>query len=148
MDLKNLMVDSKTAWVEFPGLTGFEVEVANLSRKELTNLRKRCVTQKFDRKTRQPTEQLDEEKFIKEFAAVTVKDWKGLTLENLEQIMLVDISSQDPKKELEYSKENAELLVSNSTEFDNWLNEVAFDLTYFRGTGDGVDQEETESFSG
>ena len=40
MELKNLMVDSKSAWVDFPGLDGFSVEVVNLSRKELTNLRK------------------------------------------------------------------------------------------------------------
>ena len=40
MELKSLLVDSKTTWVEFPGLDGFEVELANLSRKELVNLRK------------------------------------------------------------------------------------------------------------
>ena len=67
MDLKNLLVDSKTAWVDFPGLEGFEVELANLSRKELVALRKRCVTNKFDRKTRMFNEELDETKFVKEF---------------------------------------------------------------------------------
>ena len=51
MDLKTLMVDTKAVWIDFPGLKGFEVEVANLSRKELTGLRKRCTTTKFDRKT-------------------------------------------------------------------------------------------------
>ena len=40
MELKSLLVDTKTTWVEFPGLEGFEVELANLSRKELVNLRK------------------------------------------------------------------------------------------------------------
>ena len=40
MELKSLLVDSKTTWVEFPGLDGFEVELANLSRKELVNLEK------------------------------------------------------------------------------------------------------------
>ena len=40
MELKSLLVDSKTTWVEFPGLDGFEVELANLSRKELVALRK------------------------------------------------------------------------------------------------------------
>ena len=49
MDLKKLMVDSKAAWIDFPGLDGFSVEVVNLSRKELASLRKRCITQKFDR---------------------------------------------------------------------------------------------------
>ena len=59
MELKKLMVDTKSAWVDFPGLDGFSVEVTNLSRKELTGLRKRCTGQKFDRKTRQVVETLD-----------------------------------------------------------------------------------------
>jgi hypothetical protein len=132
MDLKQLMVDTKAVWVDFPGLKGFEVEVANLSRKELTGLRKKCTTTKFDRKTRQAVEDLDEEKFVTEFTRAVVKNWKGLTLEHLETLLLVDIEGQDPKKELEFTEENAETLVSSSTEFDTWLNEVVFDLDNFR----------------
>ena len=33
---------------------------------------------------------------------------------------------------MEYSEENSKLLVENSNEFDNWLNEVVFDLEHFR----------------
>lgn len=132
MDLKKLMVDTKAVWVDFPGLKGFEVEVANLSRKELTGLRKKCTSTKFDRKTRQAVEDLDEEKFIVEFTKAVVKNWKGLTLGHLETLILVDIDGQDPEKELEYSADNAETLVSSSTEFDTWLNEVVFDLDNFR----------------
>lgn len=132
MDLKKLMVDTKSAWIDFPGLKGFEVEVANLSRKELTGLRKKCTSTKFDRKTRQALEVLDEEKFVTEFTNAVVKNWKGLTLEHLETLILVDISGEDASKELEFSKDNAETLVSSSTEFDTWLNEVVFDLDNFR----------------
>jgi len=80
MELKKLMVDTKSVWVDFTGLNGFSVEVANLSRKELNGLRKRCTGSKFDRKTRQVEETLDEEKFLREFSRSTVKNWKGLTL--------------------------------------------------------------------
>ena len=97
MELKSLLVDSKTTWVEFPGLDDFEVELANLSRKELVALRKRCTTNKFNRKTRAFEESLDENKFVKEF-----------------------------------TEANAQQLVENSNEFDNWLNEVVFDLDHFR----------------
>ena len=126
------MVDTKAVWIDFPGLKGFEVEVANLSRKELTGLRKKCTTTKFDRKTRQAVEDLDEEKFITEFSRSVIKNWKGLTLEHLETLILVDIDGQDPKTELEFTSDNAETLVSSSTEFDTWLNEVVFDLDNFR----------------
>jgi U3 small nucleolar ribonucleoprotein component len=133
MDLKSLMVDSKSAWVDFPGLPGFEVEVVNLSRKELTKLRKRCTTQKFDRTTHKAMETLDEEKFVEEFTKATVKSWKGLKLSYLEDLILVDLEGQDLDSELAFDLANAENLVSNSTSFDSWLNEVVFDLDNFRG---------------
>jgi hypothetical protein len=137
MDLKKLMVDTKAVWVDFPGLTGFSVEVANLSRKELNSLRKRCTGQKFDRKTRAVTETLDEDKFVVEFTLATIKNWKGLTLDHLSSLLLIDTSNQDLSKELDYSIENAETLVSSSTEFDTWLNEVVFDLDNFRPRSEG-----------
>ena len=40
---------------------------------------------------------------------------------------------------MDYSQENAVVLVENSSEFDNWLNEVVFDLENFRS------KEQTES---
>ena len=132
MELKQLLVDSKTTWVEFPGLEGFEVELANLSRKELVNLRKRCTTNKFNRKTRVFEEILDENKFVEEFSGATIKGWKGLKLKYLEDLILVDLKGQDPEIMMEYSSENAQTLVENSQEFDNWLNEVVFDLDNFR----------------
>ena len=126
------MVDTKSAWMDYPGLDGFSVEVVNLSRKELTALRKRCTTTKFDRKTRQPVENLDEDKFVTEFSQASIKGWKGLTLEHLETLLLINSEGEDPKAEVNYSLENAEILVTNSAEFDTWLNEVVFELDNFR----------------
>jgi len=137
MKLKDLMVDTKAAWLDFPGAPGFQVKVANLSRKELVALRKRFISQKFDRKTRQMIEDLDEEKFITEFTKATVKGWSGLKLKYLEDLILVDLKDQDLELELEYDEEQAQVLVQNSTEFDNWINEVVFDLANFRRAGEG-----------
>ena len=77
-------------------------------------------------------EELNEEKFVVEFSEASIKNWKGLTLEHLETLILIDAGDQDPNTEVEYSQENAEVLVQNSTEFDTWLNEVVFDLDNFR----------------
>ena len=147
MDLKSLLVDSKTTWAEFPGLDGFEVELANLSRKELVNLRKKCTTNKFNRKTRAFEESLDDEKFVKEFTEATVKGWKGLKLKYLEDLILVDLAGQDPESEMDYSLENAHVLVENSSEFDNWLNEVVFDLENFRSKQSGKNIKKTGDVS-
>ena len=132
MELKNLLVDVKTAWVEFPGLDGFEVELANLSRKELLNLRKKCTSNKFNRKTRAFEEVMDDDKFVKEFSQATVKGWRGLKVKYLEDLILVNLEGQDLESEMNYSVDNALILVENSGEFDNWLNEVVFDLENFR----------------
>ena len=148
MELKNLLVNSKTTWVEFPGLDGFEVELANLSRKELLALRKRCTENKFNRKTRGFEESLNDEKFVKEFTESTVKNWRGLKLSYLEDLLLVDLSGQDSKAELPYSDENAQQLVENSSAFDNWLNEVVFDLDNFRSDRKGNDTEEAGDIPG
>lgn len=126
------MVDTKSAWIEFPGCDGMEIKVANLSRKELLALRKRCVSTKFDRKTRQPEEVLDEDKFVREFTAATVKGWKGFKLKFLQDLLLVELGDNDPDSELPYDGEQAEVLVQNSSEFDTWINEVVFDLDNFR----------------
>ena len=148
MELKSLLVSSKTTWVEFPGLDGFEVELANLSRKELLSLRKRCTENKFNRKTRGFEESLNDEKFVKEFTESTVKNWKGLKLTYLEDLLLVDLSGQDSQSELPYTEENAKQLVDNSSEFDNWLNEVVFDLDNFRSEESKKNIKEADDISG
>ena len=137
MKLEQLMVDTKSAWVEYPGSPGFEVQVNNLSRKELLNLRKRCTVNKFDRKSRIMNEEMDDDKFVSEFTQATIKGWKGFKLKYLEDLVLVDLKTEDPDSLLAYTVEDAEILVTNSTEFDNWLNEVVFDLANFRGAGEG-----------
>lgn len=141
MELRNLIVDSKAAWVAYPGCDGFEVQVVNLARKEIIALRKRCTDKVLDKKTRQMQEELDEEKFIKEFTRATIKNWRGLKLKYLEDFILVDLKGENVEALLPYSQENAELLVSSSSEFDTWLNETVFDLENFRGSGTGGNVE-------
>lgn len=132
MNLSELMVDTKSAWVEYPGYEGFEVEVVNLSRPELTALRKRCIVTKYDKATRKPVEELNEEKFVAEFTKATIKNWKGFKYKYLEDFVLVDISKVNPEDELEYTENNAKLLVTSSAEFDSWINDTVFDLENFR----------------
>lgn len=139
MNLSELMVDTKSAWVEYPGYDGLEIELVNLSRPELIALRKRCVVTKFDKTTRKQVEELNEDKFISEFTKATIKNWKGFKYKYLEDFILVDLSKVDPNAELPYTQENARLLTANSTEFDTWINDTIFDLDNFRTRTEGVD---------
>lgn len=132
MNLSDLLVDTKSAWVEYPGYDGFEVELVNLSRPELTSLRKRCMVTKFDKSTRKAVEELNEDKFISEFSKAVISNWRGFKYKYLEDLVLVDISKVDPEALLEYSQDNAKLLINNSSEFDTWVNDTVFNLDNFR----------------
>jgi len=134
VSLQSLLTPSKQVEVEFSSNTpGFKVTVAFLAREELVKLRKNCVTTKFDRKTRQPVEELNEELFTKNYVNSVVKGWKGLKYSYLADLMLVDLSTiKDTDEELEFSDENALVLMKNSTEFDGFITDITSDLTNFR----------------
>ena len=131
VSLKTLMKPSKTVEIDFPGMPHFSVELCYLSRDELLKLRKRCVTNKFNRKTHQPEEVLDEEKFLVEYVKAVIKGWSGLKLSYLEELLLVDTEGLDPDTELGYSQEEAEMLMRNSNPFDEWVTQTVGELENF-----------------
>ena len=133
ISLSSLMTPSKTVTLDFPGYSGFAVDVTYLAREELLKLRKKCLTTKFNRKTRQPEEELNEDMFLVEYVKAVIKGWKGLKFRYLEELLLVDVSELDPDDELPFSQDNAELLMKNSGDFDTWVTEVGGDLENFTG---------------
>jgi hypothetical protein len=141
MNLSDLVVDTKSAWFEYPGYDGFEVHLAALSRGELTALRKRCIQTKFDKTTRKPVEELNEDKFVAEFSKSVIIDWKGFKVKYVEDFVLADTSKLDPEDTIPFNNDNAKLLLSSSSEFDSWVNEMVFDLETFRTRAKGADVE-------
>lgn len=131
ISLASLMTPSKTVSIDFPGYKGMSVDLCYLAREELLKLRKKCVSTKFNKKTHQPEEVLDEEKFLTEYVKGVIKGWSGLKYRYLEEFLLVDVSSLDPDDELPYNQENAELLMKNSNTFDSWVTETVGDLENF-----------------
>ena len=131
VSLASLMTPSKTVSIDFPGYSDMKVSLCYLAREELVKLRKKCVTTKYDKKTRQPEEILDEEKFLTEYCNAVIKTWSGLKFSYLEELLLVDVSAHDPEDELPYTQENAELLMKNSNVFDTWVTETVGDLENF-----------------
>ena len=133
VSLASLMTPSKTVQIDFPGRDGFEVSICYLAREELLKLRKRCLSTKFNRKTHQPEETLDEDKFLKEYTKSVIKGWTGLKFSYLEEFLLVDISDYAPDDLLPHTQDNAELLMRNSNDFDTWVTDVVGDLENFIG---------------
>ena len=131
VSLKSLMTPSKTVSIDYPGYDGFCVDLTYLSREELLKLRNKCMKQKFNKKTRAFEDSLDEEIFLVEYVSAIIKGWTGLKYKYLEEFLLVDVSGQNPDEELPYSLENAELLMRNSGDFDQWVTDTVGDLENF-----------------
>ena len=51
MDLTAMIQPSKTTWAEYPGLSGFEVELAYLTKDELLKIRQKSTTNNKKKKT-------------------------------------------------------------------------------------------------
>jgi hypothetical protein len=134
ISLASLMTPSKTVTIDFPGYDGMTVDLCYLAREELLKLRKKCVTTKFSKKTRQPEESLNEDKFLVEYCKAVIKNWNGLKYRYLEELLLVDISALDSNDLLIYTQDNAELLMKNSGDFDTWVTETVSELENFTGT--------------
>ena len=131
VSLSSLMTPSKTVQIDFPGYEGFRILVCYLAREELVKLRKKCITTKFNKRTHQPEEELNEDKFLVEYSKAVIRGWTGFKYSYLEELLLVDVSSFDPDDELPYTTDNAETLMKNSTSFDTWLTETASELENF-----------------
>ena len=133
ISLASLMTPSKTVSVDFPGYDGMTVSLTYLAREEMLKLRKRCITTKFNKKTHQPEEELDDEKFLTEYCKSVIQGWKGLKFRYLEELLLVGIGDLAPDDELPHTQENAELLMRNANDFDTWVTETVGDLENFTG---------------
>ena len=131
ISLASLMTSSKTVSIDFPGYTGMSIDLCYLAREELIKLRKRCIKTKWDKKTHQPLEELDEDKFLVEYTKAVLKGWSGLKYRYLEELLLVDIGDLDPDDELPFTQENGELLMKNANSFDTWVTETVGELENF-----------------
>jgi len=131
VSIANLIVPSRVVDLEFPGFDDVKVSMCHLSREELLKLRKKCVSTKFNRTSRQPEEVLDDEKFVRNYCNAVIKGWSGFKYKHLEELLLVDITGLDPEGVVPFTEENAVTLMKNSDRFEAWVNEVLGDLENF-----------------
>lgn len=124
-----MLVPSKTVTVEYPGLPGFSIDLCFLSRETLQSIRKKATKTSF--KNRQPLEELNDDLFLELYVKASIKGWKGLKLSYLEQLAPVDLSTEDPESELDYTEENALYLMKASSNFDAFVSEQVTDLGNF-----------------
>jgi len=129
LSLKSLLVPSKAVEVEYPGMPGFKINIAFLSRETLLNIRKKSTKTSF--KNRQPQEEFNEDLFLQLYVENAVKGWTGFKLAYLEQLAPVDLSGKDLEDELEFTPENALFLMKSSSNFDGFISDQVTDLGNF-----------------
>lgn len=133
MNLSQLAVPTKVAAFEFPGMPGFSVTLSFISRDKLIKMRKQCTSNKLDKRSRQMLEEVDYDKFQELYNQEIIKGWTGLKLKYVAKLMPIDeaaiVGQEDV--ELEYSAENATVLMRNSAEFDAWVSAQIEDLENF-----------------
>lgn len=133
LNLSKLVVSSKDVELEYPGMPGFKVNLAFMSRDEMVKIRKKATKTTFKR--HQAVDELNDELFLQLYVQNTVKGWTGLKLKYVEQLAPVDLSGQKDKEALlAFSEDNALSLVKNSSDFDAWVSEIVTDLQNFQTT--------------
>ena len=118
------MVTDKVTEVEFPDIDGFTVNICYLGRDKLMKIRNGALVYKFNKRTRQREEEVDNDKFLEAYTEAVIKGWSGLTVRGLSHLLPVDVSKMDPKKEIPYSAEDALDLIKNSTIFDQFISDT------------------------
>lgn len=131
LNLKDLVIDTKEVEVAFPAFEGFKVKVKYVSRAASKKLLEDSEVKEFKQGMIVDTRR-DEDKFASAFSSHCITGWSGLTLDIVSRLMLIDLQGQDPDTIVEYSKDNAFMLMKNSVAFSRFIDDTVFDLDTFR----------------
>lgn len=129
--IKSMLVKETSAWVEFPEIEGFEVNLRFVTREDLLKIRAASLTYKFNKRTRQREEEVDSAKFLEAYAERAIAGWRGLKVKHLPMLLPVDISSMNTNEDVEYTEEDAVELLKNSPIFDQFITDTLADFEQF-----------------
>lgn len=132
ISLKSLLVSTKHTTVDYAGFDGFKIDISFLTREALAKIRKKATRTQMQ--NRVPTESVDEDLFLKLYVEAAIKGWSGLKLSYVEQMAPVDLGDADRDAVLEYSQDNALMLMKASTDFDGFVSSTVTDLSAFQST--------------
>lgn len=132
MQLSKIIIPITETKFDFPGMDGFNVTLAYLTREEVLKLRKKATTTKFNNRTHQPEEDVDSDIFQDIYVKAIVRGWEGLKFKYLAKLLPIDLSAiEDVETELEYTHDNAMSLMKNSPNFDGFVTDMTGALENF-----------------
>ena len=129
--IASLHAQETTIEVEYPEIDGFVISLVYLNRDDLMKIRNRSLTYKFNKRTRQREEEIDNDKFLDEYTKRAIKGWKGLFVRDLPQLLPIDMTNADPQEEITYNEVEALELIRNSTVFDQFITDAMQDYEQF-----------------
>ena len=129
--IASLMATETVVDVEFPDIEGFIINLVYLTRDDLMKIRNQSLSFKFNKRTRQREEEIDNDKFLEAYTARAIKGWKGLKVKHLPLLLPVDISSMSSEESIDYSEEEALDLIKNSTVFDQFVTDTMNEFEQF-----------------
>ena len=129
--INNVINKNAITEFEFPEIEGFFVKIAYVPREELTKIRKASLEYKYDKKTHQREEVIDDDKFLERYAEKVIVGWRGLKFKHLPTLFPADLSTVDPETEIEYSPEEALQLLKVSVDFDRFVTDTQESLDKF-----------------
>ena len=132
--IKSFIAQETTSWIEFPDIDGFEVHLRFLSREDLVKIRNQALTFKFNKRTRQREEEVDNDRFLEAYSAKAILGWKGLKVKHLPMLLPVDISGANPDEKVEWSEDEAKDLLQSSAIFDQFITDCMSDFEQFSVT--------------
>ena len=72
------MAEKSSIWVDYPDVDGFSVNLNYLTREDLMKVRNSSLTYKFNKRTRQREEEVDNDRFLENYAERAILDGKDL----------------------------------------------------------------------
>ena len=101
----------------------FPVTIRYVGRDRMMKIRNQALVYKFNKRTRQREEEVDNDKFLELYSEAVIKGWSGLNVRGLATLLPIDTSGSDAKEDVPYSPDDALLLLKNSTIFDQFVTD-------------------------
>ena len=125
--LKEKRRNTATVWATFRDT--FEVEIEYIERRGLRRIIKKASKKGWV--NHQAVDEIDDNRMAEELSAL-IRNWRGLTPEVLGQILPIDISGLDPKKEFPCTDTNKIVLLKEAYDFDLFVQRTCTDLANFQ----------------
>lgn len=131
-NIEDVVVEDATVTLAFPEVPEATITVARVSSDALIDIRtKSTVGKHLNTETKTFEDKIDNEKFLKFYSDVVIKDWTGLKAKHLKRLMLCSIPADKLEEEVECTSVNKNTLMSKSKAVDDFITSTLQSVSIF-----------------